>query len=140
MARHSPTYAMVTFQKIQCKANFTKVGVAYTCGQLRMYIQGSVFEIQTPTHSNHLPQHDCLTTCVIAQQYSFAKFVSLRLHSRKQKFGASLEKFISVFFHFLKSRTSGLLLVTSGNVCIIHLKELLSCYFLRQQSSKYVNL
>jgi hypothetical protein len=34
------------------------------------------------------PQHDRPAACVIAQQYSFATFVSMCFHSRKEKFGA----------------------------------------------------
>ena len=34
------------------------------------------------------PQHDRLVACVIAQQYSFTTFVSLRFDSRMVEFGA----------------------------------------------------
>jgi len=40
-----------------------------------MYIQGSPAEIQNPTELNQ-PQHDCVTACVIAQQYSSTIFIS----------------------------------------------------------------
>jgi hypothetical protein len=36
-------------------------------------------------------QHDIPAAFVIAQQYSFAKFMSLRFHSRKEALGASFK-------------------------------------------------
>jgi hypothetical protein len=42
------------------------------------------------------PQHDNLAARVIAQQYSFATFISLRFRSHKEKSSARLKKcFIS---------------------------------------------
>jgi hypothetical protein len=43
-------------------------------------------EIQTPTHQNLISSNTTATPPVIAQQYSSAIFVSLRLHSLKVKF------------------------------------------------------
>jgi hypothetical protein len=40
------------------------------------------------------PQHDRPATFVIAQQYSSATFVSMRFHSRKEKFGVRLKNLI----------------------------------------------
>jgi hypothetical protein len=45
-------------------------------------------------------RHDCPIACVIAQQYSSATFVSLRIHSRKEKFGARF-KIVTILFLFL---------------------------------------
>jgi hypothetical protein len=46
-------------------------------------------------------QHDRFAVCVIPQQYSSVIFVSLRFHSRQQKFGAPL-KSVSIPFVFCK--------------------------------------
>jgi hypothetical protein len=57
-----------------------------------MYIQWSPFEIKTPTpRKTDQPQHDYPIACVIAQQYSSAIFISLRSHSRTEKFGVRLK-------------------------------------------------
>jgi hypothetical protein len=45
-------------------------------------------------------QHDRPATCVIAQQFSSATLVSLRLLSRKEKFGTRLKNVIISFFIF----------------------------------------
>jgi hypothetical protein len=56
-------------------------------------LQGSPTEIQIPTILvPDRAQHDRPAVYVIAQQYSSATFVSLRFHSRLQKFGALLIK------------------------------------------------
>jgi len=44
--------------------------------------------------------------CVIAQQYSSAYFVSLRFHTRKEKFSALLKNIIIQSFTLLKLRKS----------------------------------
>jgi hypothetical protein len=44
--------------------------------------------------------------CVFAQQYSSANFISLRFHTRKEKFSAILKKVIIPSFTLLKLRTS----------------------------------
>jgi hypothetical protein len=46
-------------------------------------------------------QHDRLTACVIAQQYSAATFVSLLLHSHKEKFGALFQNVVISIFYLL---------------------------------------
>jgi hypothetical protein len=46
------------------------------------------------------PQHDGPAACVIAQHYSSATLVSLRFHSRKQKYGAPFKNIISNFYIF----------------------------------------
>jgi hypothetical protein len=50
------------------------------------------------------PQHDRPVACVIAQQYSFATFVSLRFHSRTVEFGAHFKNVVSILLLFKKFR------------------------------------
>jgi hypothetical protein len=38
--RHCPSYAIVAFQKVRRKSEFSHVRPTYTCGQLYMYVQG----------------------------------------------------------------------------------------------------
>jgi hypothetical protein len=69
-----------------------------------MYVQGSLVEIQTPTHWNLIGRSmNRPASCVVCQQYSSTTFIfiSLRFHSRKEKFGACSKNVIS-FFTFLK--------------------------------------
>jgi hypothetical protein len=54
-----------------------------------VYTKGSPIEIQTPGHWHLTGRPD---TCVIAQQYSSATFVSLHFHSRKEEFGARFKR------------------------------------------------
>jgi hypothetical protein len=49
------------------------------------------FDPISNTLENDRPQHDGIAACVIAQQYSSVTFVSLRFHSRKEKFGVSVK-------------------------------------------------
>jgi len=50
------------------------------------------------------PQHVRPAYSVIAQQYSSTAFVSLRFHSRQEKFGTLFKNVIlSIFFCFLKT-------------------------------------
>jgi hypothetical protein len=51
------------------------------------------------------PQHDHPADCVVAQQYSSATYVSLRLHCRKAKFVARFRNIVcSISLLFKKSR------------------------------------
>jgi hypothetical protein len=43
-------------------------------------------------------QYDRTAACVIAQQYFSATFVSLRFHSRKEKFTANLKNVVLLVF------------------------------------------
>jgi len=55
------------------------------------------------------PQHDCPASCVVAQQYSSATFVSLHFHSHKQKFSLHFKMVlfqIKFLFYFLKLHKS----------------------------------
>jgi hypothetical protein len=55
----------------------------------------------------HRPQHGRPAACVPAQQYSSANFVTLRFHTRKEIFGASLKNItISIFFYFFQKYLS----------------------------------
>jgi hypothetical protein len=62
-----------------------------------------------PTYTNTLKpdrlHHDRHAACVIAQQYYSATFVSLRFHSREEKFGA-LSKSYLIFYSLLQFRGS----------------------------------
>jgi hypothetical protein len=54
------------------------------------------------TRASDQPKHDRPTECVIAQQYSSTKFVSLRFHYRKGKVSVRLKTpfFFRFFFPF----------------------------------------
>jgi hypothetical protein len=67
-----------------------------------VYVQGSPGESSTLDPDR--PQHDRPVTCVIAQQYSSAIFVSLRFQSRKTILGDTLF-FIFYFLNVLKSES-----------------------------------
>ena len=74
-----------------------------------IYVQGRPVEIHARTHRNLIGRSmTAPAACVIAQQYSFATFVSLRFHSshyHKEKFGASFKNAAtSVFLLVLKLR------------------------------------
>jgi len=69
--RHSPSYAVVTFQKVRRKSEFSHVGtvVSYTC----MY-KGSNWSPNSNTLTPDRPQHDRRAAYVIAHQYSSATY------------------------------------------------------------------
>jgi hypothetical protein len=50
------------------------------------------------------PQRDRPAACVIAQQYSYATFVSLRFHFHQEKFGAFFKDVTNLFSYPLKLR------------------------------------
>jgi hypothetical protein len=79
-------------------------------------MQGSPAEIQIRTSWCLIGRSLTTPPCVIAQQYSSATFVSLRFHSRYQKFGALLKSVgipfvfcncLSLKLHNVKSRFVG---------------------------------
>jgi hypothetical protein len=85
-----------------------------------MYAQGSPVEIQIPAlEPDRL--HDHPDACVIAQQYSSATFVSLRFHSRKEKFGALYENvtisIFKLFLNFVSPKMCNFKLRKTGSVC-----------------------
>jgi hypothetical protein len=52
------------------------------------YTKGSVLEIQTPVHRNLIGRSmTAPPSCVIAQQYSSASYISLHFYSHWEKFG-----------------------------------------------------
>jgi hypothetical protein len=62
-----------------------------------MYMQGSPVEIQIPAHWNLIGRSMTAPTAVLSP----ATFVSLRLYSRKENFGALFEKlWFQFLFHF----------------------------------------
>jgi hypothetical protein len=67
------------------------------------------------------PQHDSPAACFIAQQYSFATFISLRSHSVKEKIAVLFKNFISFFLCFkncARLKFPSLKLRKSGSVCM----------------------
>ena len=52
VCRHSLTYTIPVFWKIQCTSNLVQVLMEYTYDQLCRHIEGSSVLIQTPTHWN----------------------------------------------------------------------------------------
>ena len=67
-----------------------------------MYLEGSIVEIQTPTHCNLIGRSlTAPTACFIAQQFSSVAFVSLHFHSRMKKFSAF--QFLFKFLLFKKN-------------------------------------
>ena len=95
--RRSLTYAVLTFPKVRCKSELSTHTVKCT------YVFGSPHwnPNSTTLEPNRL-QYDLPTACVIAQQYFSAISVSLRIHSRKEKFDATFKKSLCQFFPFLK--------------------------------------
>jgi hypothetical protein len=59
-----------------------------------MYKQGRPGEIQTPTHWNLIARSITPSPPVIAQQYYSVIFVSMRFHSRMEKFGSRFNFFV----------------------------------------------
>jgi hypothetical protein len=80
--------------------------------------------IWNPTSSTLEPDrlyHDRPTVCVIAQQYSSITFISLRLHSRKEKYGAVYKNVITLFLNILELlmfKLRNLILRKSESVCV----------------------
>jgi hypothetical protein len=71
-------------------------------------VQGNPVEIEFPnTVELHWPQHYRPAFCVIAQRYSSATLVTLRLDSRNEKFGTRVKNaFCSRFFYFCRNNVS----------------------------------
>jgi len=68
---HSPTYVSYVPE-----VKGAQVGTEYTCGQIHLYMEGSLVEIKTPdTLECDGPQHDRLTSRVVAQRCSSATLV-----------------------------------------------------------------
>jgi hypothetical protein len=71
------------------------------------YIDGPFVKLGVNPRSKTLEpdrlQHDRPAACVIAQQYSSATFVSLRFHSRREKFGKIRKCYYINFTYFLQN-------------------------------------
>jgi len=88
------------FRKVRRKSNFAQVGTEYTFCELGcVYARRPSRKQNCNTLELNRPQRDRPTTCVIAQQYSSATFVSLRFHSCKDKFDTRFKNVI-IFFMF----------------------------------------
>jgi hypothetical protein len=77
--------------------------------ELHMYTwyKGVQLKFELPTHVG--PDLDRHAACDISQQYSSAAIVSLRVHSRKEKFNVPFKNFyFSFFILFFKSRKTGI--------------------------------
>jgi hypothetical protein len=79
-------------------------------------------------------QHNRHTACVIAQQYSSATSVSLRLHSRKEKLGSPRPEDATISTFFLLTLKISLSLQwrnsksrKSGTVCIFSFSNATTC-------------
>jgi hypothetical protein len=88
---------------------------------MRIAIQERVrLKPNTNTLESHRPQNHHLAACVFAQQYSSATFISLRFHSRKEKFSAHFKHIIISIFYFFEIvslKLSDLKLCKSESVC-----------------------
>ena len=75
-----------------------------------------------------LPHYDRVAAaCVIAQQYSSATFVTLRFHSRREKFDVLLKQLFQIFYFIKNFKVLGVFVVSSfGSVCSLKLSEPLS--------------
>jgi hypothetical protein len=68
---------------------------------IHIYTKESTRNKNSSTLEPDRPQHDRTASCVIAQQYSSAAFVSLRFRSSKEKAGVHLKNAVISIFHFL---------------------------------------
>jgi hypothetical protein len=73
-------------------------GTEYTCGKLHVYVQGSLnWNTKWNTLECDRPQHGHPASCIIAQHYSSATFVSLHFRSRKEELARLKNVSISFF-------------------------------------------
>jgi hypothetical protein len=95
--RHSPSYAVVTFQKVRQKSEFSHVGtvVSYT----RMYGTRDQIEVQTPTHWNLIGRSTTVALSMLSPISILPPLtVSLCFYPRKEKYGTRFKKIFSFFF------------------------------------------
>ena len=98
----SPAYVTVTSReslaqsRILRKSELTTRMINYACTHRGVQM---ISHPISNTLENDRPQHDRTAACVIAQQYSSVT-VSLRFHSRKEKFGVRA-KFKKSQFNYL---------------------------------------
>jgi len=91
--RHSITYAIVTFRKV-------RDGTEYTYGQMHVCRRQSISNPKSNALQRDRPHHDRPATCVVAQQYSSATTIVLRIHARNKKeiFGARFKALATSLF------------------------------------------
>ena len=88
---HTPDIRSSYFPKdsVQVGIDSTYFMWSMTC----VHIRESRWNPNSNTTEPDRPHHDCPIACFIAQQYSSAKFVSLRFSLRKEKSGAPFKNF-----------------------------------------------
>jgi len=91
---HTQNYTIVALRKIRHQSNFALAGIEDTYDQIYVCMMGSSLNQTSCTFEPDRPQHDHPTTCLIAQQYSSGTCVTLRSHSRNEKFGARFKNVI----------------------------------------------
>jgi len=80
--RQSMTYALLTFRKVLDGTEYIYI---YIYGQMHVCWRQSSSNPKFNTLQRDRPQHDRPAACVIAQQYSSATIIVLRVHSSKKK-------------------------------------------------------
>ena len=77
----------------------------YMWSTIYVHTRQSRWNPKTSTLEHDQPQHDSTTSCVIAQQYSYVIFVSMRFHSRQKRNSVLLSKMLlSNYWIFFKFR------------------------------------
>jgi len=124
--RHSLIHALFTFPKIRCRSNFAQIWLSIaTHGQVYTYVQGSPFEILTPTQWNLIDLSMANQTLVLSPNSiilppSHCAFIPAR------KVSGHLLKMLLFFLYFknfLKLELRNLELRKSGAVCILILSK-----------------
>jgi len=93
---HSPNNAIVAFRRVRQNSEFFYTTYC-TYGQEHTHKKESNRDPNSNTVEPDRPQHGWSAAFVIAQQYSFAAFVSLRFHSGKKKCTTRVKKVIIIF-------------------------------------------
>jgi len=112
---HSPNYAIVTFPMVRKNLEFF---IPRTYDQEHTHKKESNRDPNSNTLEPDRPQHGWSAAFVIAQQYSFANFVSLCFHSGKKKCTARLKNVIIIFLNCISLKLLNFKLLKSGSVCI----------------------
>ena len=94
-------FAVITFQSSGAIRNWV-----YTWKTERARRGEHSWKLNPNTQEPDLPQHDSLTVCVIAQEYSSATFVSFCFFFRREIFGAHFKMLLFQLFPFSKLRMS----------------------------------
>jgi hypothetical protein len=100
--RHSPNYAVVTFQNVRHESNFSQVGFMHTYSQFYKHIhkKQSSWNPYSNTLEPDRSQHKRTSVCVIAQQYSSAIIASLQFYPHSGNLGAQLKFSMFQFFNY----------------------------------------